>query len=1025
MNAMASADRSLAALGDFDAFVLRGLTWRAKTIHDHAMRVAAGLCALGTLPGDRVLLWLPNSPELVIAWRAVLRAGGVPVVVHHDSPPARVEQLAAETRPAALIAAATHATAELDAATVRCKILAGSARAGDGWIELAHLAGTDPPLVTPVPRADDDIALLQYTSGSTGTPVGIITRHSALGARIRARRKRFPRWRRTVRVLSVLPMSGAMGSAALSEGLSRKCTHYLIDGFDPERVLKAIEQHKIERTALVPAMCQALLAVPDLHRFDLSSLRTVVCGGAVVPAALVERFQAAFGIRLEISYGMTGIGGVSFSTPRSKPGSAGRLAPHLRARIVDAQGRTLPAGEVGELWLSLNEKNAIEYWNRDGTAAADAVQDGWYRTGDLARIAADGDLWVVGRSDDLIIQGGHNVHAHAVAEIIERLPEVRECAVVGVPSDFLGQEVVACVALRAHAELSAEQILAHCRAHLDALAVPTAIRFVAALPRNESGKVRSPELRRAIAAARGIVRETGLVRKLRSAPPAERREILRQEIGRLVAALLAAAGRRPPAEGQSFHDMGLDSLAAVELTYALSDAIGRPVPATITYSHPTVDLVCGGLMALMGWATGPGAAPAAIEIAPRVDLANPQLDAFLTPAELAAAQALPAPVAGPPKVLFLTGASGFLGRFIALDLLARLPPDGRVYCLVRSANAAAARERLCDAFRLDPDLHTRIGRDLERGRLIVLAGDLTRPRLGLSEEDYDRLCDEVECIVHAGARVDHVLGDEALFAPNVLGTVEIVRLALARRIKPIDYVSTLATLRPERKRPDGASGQTADGYVRTKRASELLLKELHERCGVPVRVYRPCQIMAHRLAAGQINPEDTLTRLLHGIVTTGVAPKSFYAATPTRAFYDGLPVDFVAQAIACLSMAGPYWPQYAEFNIANPHREGSLDTITDWVRSAGHPVERIDDYRAWHAAFKSRLNALSRRQRERSLLPLIHAWENPREAGARAPYDMANTQQYLAQMEFPAVTEAFVHKCLDDMRRLNLIGSPP
>jgi len=1027
VNALAWADRNLKTMGDFDAFIGNGRIWRSSSIADHAAKVASGLLTLGLEPGERVLLWLPNSADLAIAWRAVLRAGCVAVAAHRGSPGERIRQLAAEIQPAALVALAGLAE-DLPAEVVRHRIHAGPEQI-PGWIGMPDLIAEHRPLRDPIPRTASDAAFIQFTSGSTGTPKGVVTRHGAFGATLANMRLSLGRWRRPIRNLSVLPMSSTFGSQPLFEGLGRKCTHVVLDRFEPEELLQAVQSRRIERMHLVPAMAEAILAVPDLKQFDLSSLHTVVCGGAIVPPALIERFQAACGVRMVVNYGMTGVGGVSRALPSSKAGSVGRPFPRLQAKIIDPEGRDLPAGETGELVLYLRKGATFEYWNPAGPTSPAA--EGWHRTGDLARFDADGELFVVGRADDLIIQGGHNVYAETVAEIVRQLSAVKECAVVGVPSDFLGQEVVACVALEEQAALTAGDIIAHCRKHLEALAVPSSAWFVPALPRNEAGKVKIFELREAIQAARNATRNTRFFQQLAGAPSAERRVLLRQEVERIVAGIVGQSGSRGKPGAESFQDMGLDSLGAVELTHALSESIGRPVPATLAYSHPSLDAACRHLLSLIGWPDR-GDAPATKQSPPQAVAAKLRLEAYFSPEELATVAARAAsPAPRPPSAgVFLTGANGFLGRFIALEILDRLPLGGRLYALVRAPNQSAARTRLLEAYGHDSALQNLLGGRLQTGQLFVLAGDLTLPKLGLAPETYDRLCREADCIIHNAAIVDHVLGYRALFAPNVMGTVEIIRLALASRARTINYVSTIAA-RPQK---DEGESRIAAGYSATKWASEILLKELSERSGIPVRIYRPSYVIAHTQMPGQINPQDTLTRLLHGIATTSLAPRSFYAQgrSTRNSSYDGYPVDFVARLIATLSMAEASQPEYVAYNLVNPQGDGNLDNIADWVASAGYPVHKMDDYGAWFRAFSGRLNALSRSQRQRSLLPLLHAWERPRAPGG-PNYDTQSFRRDMAKisqaakaqaLDPPQISEHFIHKCLKDMQILGMISAP-
>lgn len=1035
MNAMHWADRNLKSLGGFTAFVFGDRIWHSKLVHDHSTRLASGLAAMGVSPGDRVLLWLPNCPELAICWRAVLRCGGVTVVAHHDAPLQRIEHLAGETEPTAIVASAERFGSSCSSSTVRHRIHIDPGEERSGWISLGKIVSENRPLIAPVRRSGDDVACIEYTSGTTGEPKGVLTRHGTLAARLQGLRQRGGRWRRPVRHLALLPMSSSFGSLPLFEGLARKCTHHFLDRFDPEQVLRAIQRHRIQRISLVPAMGEAILAVPDVTRFDVSSLRTVTCGGANVSTDLVVRFRDVLGVRIAVQYGITGVGGISRTSPDSKPGSVGRPFGHLRAKVVDREGRELPAGETGELMLNPGDRGAVEYWNPDGSATADVRARGWYRTGDLARFDGDGELYVLGRRDDLIIQGGHNIHATTVAELVQRLPEVRECAAVGIPNALLGQEVVVCVVLQDGARLTAGEIIAHCRRHLEPPAVPARVRFVDALPRNEAGKVKSHELRDAIETAREATQETELARRLRAAPASARHELLREEVMRILDGVLSESGTAPAAADASFIESGLDSLGAVELTHVLSEAIGHPVPATLTYSHPTMDAACGFLLELMGWGNAGPSVPTDRRASPAVDAEALRLDLFLSQSELDAARqrASKGKRRHDAKVVFLTGANGFLGRFLALEILQRLPADGRLYCLVRSSDSSSALERFHSAYQSDRSLADLVDRQLRNDRLVVLGGDLAQRTLGLPDGTHDRLCGEVDCIVHNGAVVDHVLGYRDLFAPNVLGTIEIIRLALAGRIKSINYVSTVAARGPSRNPASRADLEIAAGYSVSKWASERLLREVYNRARVPVRIHRPSHIMGHSTAPGQINVEDTLTRLLQGIVLTSLAPRSFF--TEERAIngahYDGLPVDAVARSIAASSLSGQgERPKYSEHNVVNPHRDVSLDVIADWVRSAGYRVERVDDYAAWYRAFTSRLGSLSRPQRSQSLLPLIHAWEQPIGLAAVRP-DTKTFYRGLSRIarvagaerpiDTPPITEEFIHKCLKDMHILGLI----
>jgi fatty acid CoA ligase FadD9 len=422
-----------------------------------------------------------------------------------------------------------------------------------------------------------------------------------------------------------------------------------------------------------------------------------------------------------------------------------------------------------------------------------------------------------------------------------------------------------------------------------------------------------------------------------------------------------------------------------------------------------------------------------------------RLDRFLTREDFEAAQrALPPRAPEDARVTLLTGASGFLGRFLTLALLDRASrPGGKVVCIVRAPSDAAALERLRASYQgPDPALWARF-QALSAGRLTVLAGDLMKPRLGLADEVHDRLCDEVDTIVHNGALVNHALSYPQLFEPNVLGTVELMRLSLRRRIKAMSYVSTvgvaggLGRREPIREDEDArALGRErpidsgyAVGYATSKWACEVLLRELADRLAVPVEVFRCSMILPHRGYAGQVNVGDFLTRLLFSVVQTGLAPRSFYAGDAGRAHFDGLPVDFVAGSIATIGTA--WRPGYTTYHVVNARwGDGvSLDTLVDWVASAGYPVTRVPDHAAWLAEFRARLTALPPALQQRSVLPILHQWARPIPVESQDRFDARRLRGRLDELEgepveIPRLDETSLHAYLRDLVVLGLIEEP-
>jgi fatty acid CoA ligase FadD9 len=527
----------------------------------------------------------------------------------------------------------------------------------------------------------------------------------------------------------------------------------------------------------------------------------------------------------------------------------------------------------------------------------------------------------------------------------------------------------------------------------------------------------------------------------------------------------------------SFQDLGGDSVSALALSALLEEACGLPVPVPeiLDPARSLLDLA-RRLDARRQPAPGPapeqpvpgfhdihGAAAGMIRAEDLLDGAHAlvesrvgaaagmiraedlRLDRFLGTegirrAREVAAQALPVRTAN----VLLTGANGFLGRALCMawmEEMARI--GGTVHVLVRAQDGPSATRRLRAAFSGDPALEARFTA-LAARHLDVLAGDLSRPGLGLAPSDLERLADEADLIVHPGALVNHVLAYDQLFGPNVAGTAQLIALALRGRRKRFDFVSTVGVLMgataPGRVPAQAGvaalrsvwplAGGYALGYATSKWAGERLLAEAHDRFAMPARVFRPGMILPHRRYRGQVNVPDLLTRLFVSVILTGLAPRTFYAeGQGPRAHFDGLPVDFIASAMVALSSAGQ--EDLATYQVSNPHWDDgiSLDTLMDWVASAGHPLERMEDHATWLAAFTARLQALPEAARRHSSLPLLHQWAEPvrdwerdridtegfaREVRARAPG---------GETGIPHLDEAGIHAYLGDLRALGLLDT--
>jgi long-chain acyl-CoA synthetase len=508
MNLATLAEKNLAEYGEYQRLLFEGKSYTNRELYEAGSRLAAAFVALGMRPGDRVVVTMPNCPEVFVTYHAVWRAGMtiIPVLFVLE---ARELQYILENSGAKAVVTAPE----------MCTKVATAVHAAQGVGRSIHVVVTGAPGATPagclsldelvaksplseiVPRDSADLATVLYTSGTTGHPKGVMQTHGNIYANAMNGWNTSTRRERGEMTLLVLPLAHTFGLSVLVSGYLFGSRGVLMRRFDPERALELIQRHKVKAMSGVPTMFVYMLMHPNAHRYDTSSVTRWLVGAAPMPTEQQRQFEKKFGGQMYVGYGLSeaspGIAVEREGMPR-KLGSTGKPSEGVEVKIVDDDGHELPRGQVGE--ICARGDNISPGYYEDPEATAETFRDGWLFTGDLGTLDDDGYLFIVGRKKDLIIRGGLNIYPKDVEEIIHRHPAVLEAAVVGVPDTMMGEEVCAYVVKRPGAAVSAEEIVRHCQSALAKYKTPRYVEIVDQLPKTTLGKIQKKELRKLAAA---------------------------------------------------------------------------------------------------------------------------------------------------------------------------------------------------------------------------------------------------------------------------------------------------------------------------------------------------------------------------------------------------------------------------------------------------------------------------------------------------------------------------------------------
>ncbi len=454
----------------------------------HVDRLAGGFASLGIGPADVVATMLPNCAEMVLILFACWRLGAAVTPVNPVLTPEEAQYQLADSA-AKVVVADTASEQKLAGGHTRLVPL------GD----IAALGGPPPP-----PRAEQgDLALLVYTSGTTGRPKGVMLDHanlSAMTGQIIAALDVGP----DVRALLVLPLFHVNGiMVSVVSPLAAGGSTVILPRFDPKTFWDAVERYHPTYFSAVPTIYLVLNCLPPDVKPDLSSLRFAVCGAAPMPAQAIREFEERYGVPVVEGYGLSEGTVASAINPLHgvrKPGTVGLPLPGQEISVVGDDGRLLARGDVGE--LVVRGPNVMRGYLGRAEETAQTLLGGWLHTGDVGYLDQDGYVVLVDRKKDMIIRGGENIYPKEIEDVLLRHPAVQEAAVVGRPDPVYGEEPVAYVSLRPGAHAGADELIEHCRGALARFKMPRELYVWDTLPKNSIGKIVKAPLREDAASGR-------------------------------------------------------------------------------------------------------------------------------------------------------------------------------------------------------------------------------------------------------------------------------------------------------------------------------------------------------------------------------------------------------------------------------------------------------------------------------------------------------------------------------------------
>ena len=479
------------------AVIFKDKTISFLNLYDNVFKLAQGLLKLGIKKADKVALYLPNCPEYIYSYLALFSLGATVVPLDYMLTLDELVSCLSHCQARCLIAKEKpHLSLEnLKNRISSLEDIIVLEPSKPTFKSFQDILESGRPFPTQIKIEENDPALIMYTSGTTGSPKGILLNYKHLDGSPRAMEHFVDLSEKDVKI-SALPLSHSAGLIYIQNCICYGITLVLMERFQPLEFLKNIQKYKVTCFHLVPSMYYAILHLKEFESFDLSSLRWVVVFGAPSDPASLRRFQQ-YCPQAEFlnGWGLTECCPPNTVLPlgSKKIESVGKPAPWVEIKILGEEDNVLPEGQVGEIvirgWV------VMEGYYKDPKTTSEVIKDGWFHTGDLGRFDEEGFLYIVGRKKDMIKVSGEIVYSCEVENILLKHPSVQEAAVVGVADKLRGEIVKAFVVLRKDALVSLEDIRSFCAKHLAHFKLPHLVEFRDILPKTSSGKIQKEKLK--------------------------------------------------------------------------------------------------------------------------------------------------------------------------------------------------------------------------------------------------------------------------------------------------------------------------------------------------------------------------------------------------------------------------------------------------------------------------------------------------------------------------------------------------